>query len=217
MTHEQEGVVKFRSTHTFESISFPEQSLTRLNAWRTLLHRLTLIGRFPDRYGGLGFGNISLRHGRADGFIISGTQTGHLACLTRDHYCQVLEADLPTNRILSTGPCRPSSEALTHASVYRQDNKIQCVIHTHCPEIWIHARRLGLAHTDREIAYGTPEMASAVADLFQAGRLSRKGIFTMAGHEDGVVSFGETIELAARETIEKLASAIAIEQRGTFV
>ncbi|NOR81064.1 MAG: class II aldolase/adducin family protein, partial [Methyloprofundus sp.] len=104
-------------------------------------------------------------------------------------------------------PCQPSSEALSHASVYRQDTGIQCIIHAHNPEIWQATQALNLACTPKNITYGTPNMAYAINELFQSGKLEKQSLFTMLGHEDGVVSFGQNFPQAACIMISTLAMA----------
>jgi L-ribulose-5-phosphate 4-epimerase len=66
------------------------------------------------------------------------------------------------------------------------------VFHVHSPEIWTHRHELGLLETRVDVPYGTPEMANEVRRLFAETDLRERRIFTMAGHEDGLVSFGDT-------------------------
>ncbi|MDP1773649.1 MAG: class II aldolase/adducin family protein [Methylobacter sp.] len=207
---EQEGVIKYQLEHTQQPIqAFP---FSGINAWRTIAVRLDLIGQNPDRYDNIGFGNISQRvDADSDQFIISGTQTGHIEQLSPEHYCLVVKAEPHQNRLQSRGLCKPSSESLTHASVYAQDNAIQAVIHAHSPEIWKHTLALGLPHTNADVPYGTVEMATAVEQLFQSGKLTQPSLFTMLGHEDGVVAFGRNMQEAAWELINYLSLAISIE------
>ncbi len=209
---EQEGVIKYQLEHTQQPVNqtFP---FAETNAWRTIAVRLDLIGQNPNRYDNIGFGNISQRiNAHSEQFIISGTQTGHIEQLSPEHYCLVVEAEPHQNRLQSRGLCKPSSESLTHASVYAQDNAIQAVIHAHSPEIWKHTLALGLSHTSADIPYGTVEMAAAVEQLFQSGKLKQTSLFTMLGHEDGVVAFGANMQEAAWELINCLSLAIGIEQ-----
>jgi ribulose-5-phosphate 4-epimerase/fuculose-1-phosphate aldolase len=211
---EHEGVIKYQLNHTQQPIS---QSIpyTEINAWRTIAVRLDLIGQDPERYDNIGFGNISQRiDPHSAQFIISGTQTGHIEQLRPEHYCLVVKAEPKQNRLQSCGLCKPSSESLTHASVYAQDNVIQAVIHAHSPEIWKHTVALNLPHTTADIPYGTVEMATAVEQLFQSGSLAEISLFTMLGHEDGVVAFGRNMEEAAWKLINCLALAIGIEHQG---
>lgn len=210
---EQEGVIKYQLEHTQKPIN-EKFSLSEINAWRTVIFRLGLIGQDPERYDNLGFGNISQRlNSQGSQFIISGSQTGYIEHLSPEHYCLVVKADPRKNRIQSCGLCKPSSESLTHASIYDQDCSIQSVTHVHSPEIWNHTAALNLPHISADIHYGTVEMAIAVEQLFQSGNLQQTSLFTMLGHEDGVVSFGKNMQEAAWELIKYLSLAISIEQQ----
>lgn len=211
--NEQEGVIKYQLEHTLKPIS-EKFSLSEINAWRTIIFRLDLIGQCPERYDNLGFGNISQRlDSRSNQFMISGSQTGHIEHLSPEHYCLVVKADPRKNRIESCGLHKPSSESLTHASIYAQDSSIQAVIHGHSSEIWNNTAALNLPHVSVDIPYGTVEMAAAVEQLFQSGHLQQTSLFTLLGHEDGVVSFGRNMQEAAWELIKYLSLAIGIEQR----
>jgi ribulose-5-phosphate 4-epimerase/fuculose-1-phosphate aldolase len=210
---EQEGVIKYQLEHIEQPIH-EKFSLTEINAWRTIIFRLGLIGQDPERYGNLGFGNISQRLDyQSSQFIISSSQTGHIEHLSTEHYCLVIKADLQKNWIQSCGLYKPSSESLTHASIYAQDGNIQAVIHVHSPEIWNNTAALNLPHISSDIPYGTVEMAIAVEQLFQSGDLQRTSLFTMLGHEDGVVSFGVSMQAAAWELIKCLSLAIGVLQQ----
>jgi L-ribulose-5-phosphate 4-epimerase len=209
----QEGVIKYQLHHIQKPI--PNTfSLSEINAWRTIIFRLGLIGQTPDKYDNCGFGNISQRlTAHSAQFIISGTQTGHLEHLRAEQYCLVIKAEPTENRIDSCGLSQPSSESLTHASVYAQDHQIQAVIHVHSPEIWRHTCTFDLAHTAADIPYGTVAMANAVEQLFQSGAVGKNGIFTLLGHEDGVIAFGNNLQEAAWILIRHLALAIGVEQQ----
>ena len=209
---DQEGVIKYQLDHTQQPID-AKFAFGEINAWRTVVFRLGLIGQDRGRYGNLGFGNISLRlNPQSSQFIVSGSQTGHIEELSPEHYCLVVKADPRENRIESQGLIKPSSESLTHAGIYAQDSHIQAVIHGHSPEIWRHTLALKLPHTAADVPYGTVAMATAVEQLFQSGDLGQAGLFTMLGHKDGVVAFGETMQQAAWELIKQLSLAIGIEQ-----
>jgi L-ribulose-5-phosphate 4-epimerase len=209
----QEGVIKYQLMHTQTPIR-EKLSLTEINAWRTIIFRLGLIGQNPERYDNFGFGNISQRlNPQSNQFVISGTQTGHIEHLSPKHYCLVVNADPRKNQIQSCGLYKPSSESLTHASIYAQDCDIQAVIHAHSPEIWSNTVALKLPHISADIPYGTVEMARAVEQLLQSVNLQRASLFTMLGHEDGVVSFGGNMQEAAWELIKFLSIAVGIEQQ----
>lgn len=209
---EREGVIKYRLTHD-DGVLVSTIDISKINAWRTVLYRLQLIGQLANKYHGLGFGNISQRlYPEHAPFLITATQTGHLSVLERTDFAVVSAACPAENWLHSTGPSRPSSEALTHASVYRLDTQTQAVIHVHSPELWRQTLALRLPHTAADIAYGSVEMSAAVAALFDSGQLRSLPIFSMLGHEDGIVAFGATLDDAAMTLLTQLAKAIAIEQ-----
>jgi ribulose-5-phosphate 4-epimerase/fuculose-1-phosphate aldolase len=189
-----EGVIKFQLDHT-PAEPLPWEALAKLERWRGWMYAHGLIGVIETEHGPIGYGNISVRHGQ--GFIISGSQTGHLPRLDASHYTLVTAADPAHNRLHARGPIKPSSESLTHAMVYDQDPQIGWVLHAHWRLVWLAAARLGIPLTAPEVAYGTPEMAGETARLFAETKVKEIGIFAMAGHEDGIVSFGETAEQAA--------------------
>lgn len=211
---EQEGVTKYHLEFSpSPGRTFPD--FGRLAGWRMLLHRLRLIGQNPTRYGGLGYGNVSRRIGPFDSslqplrFIISGTQTGHLERLGVNHYCTVLAADPHRNRVVAQGPVKPSSEALTHAAVYASNEQVRYVLHVHSPEIWSQTQQLKIPATPHDVPYGTPQMAAAVHRLLRSVDIENCPIFSMLGHEHGIVSFGRTLDEAGQILIRYLALALS--------
>lgn len=203
-----EGVTKYRLIFTPAPPPAPEQ-IGELNAWRSIIRMLGLNGIDPARYGGLAYGNVSLRlPGGGIRFLISGTQTGGRILLTPGDYCEVQGFQLEANLLEAMGPIPPSSEALTHAAVYRADPAWRCVMHAHSPEIWRHAGRLGLPATSPEIEYGTPAMALAVEALAAAREVP---LIVMLGHADGVIAYGRTVETTARILLGYLARALQLE------
>lgn len=209
---DREGVIKY--SLDYHQTPLPASiDIHPINAWRSLLFRLGLVGQHPDKYHGLGYGNISERlTTNTHSFLITGTQTGHLATLNRNHFAMVESASAKHNSICSSGPCMPSSEALTHASVYSLLPSAQTVIHVHCPEIWRNTLALELPHTGAEIPYGTLEMAETVEQLFHSGQLNNRPIFSMLGHEDGIVAFADSFSSATQIILLQLAKALTIEQ-----
>ena len=201
---EQEGVIKYQLDHEAQDLT-DGIDLTDLTHWRSELLRLGLVGQDPGRYDGFGFGNLSQRLALG-GFLITGSQTGEIRQLGREHYAWVTNAVTAANRITSQGLTKPSSEALTHAAVYDASSEAQFIFHAHSPEIWQAGARLGLPVT-ANVAYGTPEMAEEVSWLFADSDVATRGLFIMAGHEDGVVAFGATAELAGHRLIEALQAA----------
>lgn len=207
LPEDAEGVTKYRLDFQ-QKPAFDWSLLAELDAWRSLLFTLGLTGHDPNRYDGLAYGNVSVcLAGR--GFLVSGTQTGGIENLAANHYCLVTGFDVLANHLVAEGPIRPSSEALTHAAVYKAIPAVNCVLHVHSPEIWRHARTLAIPTTDPGIAYGTPAMATAVENL-----LSEPGVrvIAMGGHRDGLLAAGETCAQAALPLIQLLAEALRLER-----
>lgn len=212
----QEGIIRFQLQFD-QAPPLPFDHLREINAWRKILHFTQLIGQYPDRYYGFGYGNISQRLEPFDApehqrrFVISGTQTGGLADLTEEHYATVVACYPDRNLVVATGPIQPSSESMTHGTLYALDDSLRCVIHAHSPHIWCSAQALGIPVTRESVTYGSPEMAEEVRCLFRDTPVRDYRIFTMGGHADGVVSFGQTIEEAVTVLIKCLAQAFRLE------
>ena len=210
----KEGVIKFEMEYKVAP-ALPAAQLAELNAWRRLMYLTELIGQTPTRYGGFGFGNISCRvdypcDSGQPPFAITGTQTGGAVELTPADYVVVTACYPQSNRLVAEGPVKPSSESLTHGVIYAVDDNIRWVMHAHSPHMWRNARALALPMTAVDVAYGTPEMAAEVARLFRESDVAQKRIFGMAGHEDGIVSFGRTAEEAGFVLLGYLARAFQL-------
>ena len=197
----QEGVVKFKQ-HFTEKLPPEYSSIRELNLWRRILFSLKLIGQSPDKYDGFAYGNMSQRIApykyprNKRRFVITGTQTSGIENLTANHFATVLEYYPERNLVVSEGPIEASSEAMTHGAIYDIDDSIRFVFHVHSPLIWSNLERLSIPTTLEKIEYGTPEMAYEVRRLFMDTDVSKRHIFSMAGHKDGIISFGETSDEA---------------------
>lgn len=185
-----EGVIKFQLERQ-EGPAPDEAVLRPLIAWRERCYRAGLIGVYPEN--NIGYGNISLRHG--EGFIISGTQTGAIEGLGPEGYTEVIEADVPGNRVVCRGPVAASSESLTHAMLYAMSDRVRAVIHIHNDTMW--ERLLGRVPTTAEsVPYGTPEMAAEIERLWNETELPDVRILDMAGHQGGIITVGESLDQA---------------------
>lgn len=169
-----------------------------LNAWRNRLYDEGFIGHYPDL--GVGYGNVSIREGDSDAFIISGTQTGHIPATDERHYARVLRCDIEANRLVCEGPVQPSSEALTHAAIYALDDDIRAVAHVHDKPLWNELIER-VPTTSSDTRYGTPEMAQEFRRLYAESDFAERGIAVMGGHEEGIVSFGASLEQAAQRIL----------------
>jgi ribulose-5-phosphate 4-epimerase/fuculose-1-phosphate aldolase len=196
-----EGVIKFDLVYT-DAESVDVENFGSLDNWRTKLHQLAMIGQDPDRYDGYGFGNVSQRippYKQSRGarrFLISGTQTGDQSRLGLSGYTVVEKYDVGINRVIASGPVRPSSESLTHGMIYDMDDEIRVILHVHSPAIWLSASVQGLPVTDARVPYGTPAMAREIERLFNETDVRQQQIFSMGGHEDGIVAFGRSADAA---------------------
>ena len=213
-----EGVTRFQVDHEIRMLEervYGETAVV-LAAWREVLARLGLIGRDPSRYQGAGYGNVSARVGPFGDigrgqrrFLVTGTQTGGRPRVTLEDFSLVERYDVLRNHVRSMGPVPPSSESLTHGAIYDIAPTARVVLHAHAPEIWRHARSLGLPMTRVEAQNGTPEMALEVQRLYRESTLSGTGMLAMGGHEDGVIAFGSTAAEAGETLVRHLARALA--------
>jgi Class II Aldolase and Adducin N-terminal domain len=191
----EEGVIKFKLT--LKRAPAPEMNqVIALEKWRALFFKLGLVGEYPiDK---VGFGNMSSRLSRKT-FIITGSQTGHLAHLQAHHYTKVIECDLKKGSVLAEGLIPPSSESLTHFGIYEANQAINYVFHVHHQKLWEFLKNGPFDSIDEDIAYGTQAMADAATQVIGT---KTSGIFVMKGHEDGVISYGATAEEAGKIVLE---------------
>lgn len=210
--HPVEGVVKYQEEWT-QSPPLDSALVAELAVWRRFLWDLGMVGQDPLRYDGAGFGNASMRIRPYDqpkarrAFLVTGTQTGKLKDLGPDKFAVVESYDIAKNLVRVRGPVRASSESMTHGAVYDQSPQIRWIFHAHSPEIWRKRDVLKIPSTHPSVAYGTPEMAQEVTRLFAVASLRDHRIFAMAGHEDGVITFGASAADAAFRMIEALSQA----------
>ena len=186
-----DGVIKyqldFKLSPPLEASSFLE--IERL---RERLFALKLIGVKE----GIGYGNISQRVDK-NSFVITGTQTGHLEHLKAQHYSLIEEYRDRAFYLKSSGAIKPSSEALTHGTIYNLDKDIHAVIHIHSTSIWKFMLEGDYLKT-ADVEYGSVEMIEEVNRIFAINRPLDNPKFVMSGHEDGVMVFGRDLKEAER-------------------
>jgi L-ribulose-5-phosphate 4-epimerase len=188
-----EGVVKYRCDWE-EADPVAAGNIADLITWRERLHSWGLIGVYEN---GIGFGNVSVRLGNSCQFVISGTQTAHLRDLGPESYCIVTEFNLEQNFLGCRGPVQASSESLTHAALYLHREDVGGIIHVHNPKLW-QQLLFKIPTTRKEIPYGTPQMALEMFRLFEEENLAERKILAMAGHEDGIICFGSSLDEAGK-------------------
>ena len=186
-----EGYIKFNCIWDRKEIQFQDEIYTQLEAARTKLYSLDLIGTYPD---GIGFGNISVRNGNGESFIITGSATGGFESLKQSDYALVTNYNINENAIFCTGLTQASSESLSHAAVYKLLPDVGAVVHVHC--LWLWKKLLNIyPATSVKIEYGTPEMAYAVGEL--ALKIEEKEkIIVMGGHQEGIIAFAQNLNEA---------------------
>lgn len=192
-TQPLDGSIKFTCHHTNEKISIPSDLFEPLNYWRNELWIKCLIGAYPD---GIGYGNISVRIPQSDQFYISGTSTGGIPELDQIHYPMVEQCDPVQNAIRCRGSIRASAESMSHAAIYSSNSEVGAVVHIHNRQLWDKFLDI-LPTTGKSVAYGTPEMAYEIGRIMTLPETLNKKVFVMGGHEEGIVSFGKTVEEAA--------------------
>jgi ribulose-5-phosphate 4-epimerase/fuculose-1-phosphate aldolase len=203
-----EGVIKYVCQWT-PGPPLAAAALAELIAWRDRLHQAQQIGFYPN---GIGYGNISIRLSPGT-FAVSGTQTGHLATTTPDHYTVADGWDIDRNTLHCTGPIQASSESLTHAALYDYSAEIQAIIHVHNRDLWQRYQGV-LPTTAATVPYGTPAMAYEMRRLLQEDNLAHERILIMAGHEEGVLTFGPTLDAAAQVLYRHLKPSLRQTETG---
>lgn len=201
---QRDGVIRFETRHSLAKLEprlLPVANA--LEVWRARLFEQGLIGQDGVRYAGAAWGNVSARVSEAT-FLITGSQTGRLPHADAErHYALVEGCDwsMAAGVVTSRGPIVPSSEAMTHAALYRALPAVNAVFHVHSPELF-HAP--ALAQTPATVEYGTPAMAEAVRAVALAGAR----VVVMRGHQDGVLAFGASDEEAGAELLRALRAAL---------
>ena len=213
----EEGVIRFGAYHrpgTLDSQAYGTVAQP-LIAWRNRLHRAGLVGRDPNRYGGVGFGNLSGRLPPFPGlpgarsFLITGTQTSGLPSINLADLCVVNRYDAKYNWVESFGLVQPSSESMTHGVLYDAEPAIRYVFHGHSPIIWGQACALDLPVTDPAVDCGTPAMCREVEWFLRDPAVCRERVLVMGGHRDGILAFGETTDEAGQRLIDLLSHAVS--------
>jgi len=196
-----DGIIKY-DFHFTQSEPLSVEKFSEIESVRERLYTLNLIGVTKE---GIGFGNISRRIDD-NSFVITGTQTGHLAKLSGEHYSLVEEYNDKEFYLKSSGSIKPSSEALTHGTIYNLSSNIGAVIHIHSKEIW----NFMLTHDylkTKDVEYGSVEMIDEVNRIFSTIKPLSNPKFVMAGHEEGVMAFGEDLvgaEMALMRILEEM-------------
>lgn len=189
----EDGVIKYEQ-HFIKGIAPTFDEIESLNNARDILFDKTLIGAYQN---GIGYGNVSIRTEGMPKFIISASQTGHIPSLSTNEYTYVIDYIIDKNKLWCQGQQKASSESLTHAAFYELDSQINCVLHIHSKSLW--DKYLDILPTSHsQIPYGTPQMAAEVLRLWNETSLKSTKILVMGGHEEGIISFGSSVDEALK-------------------
>lgn len=188
----KEGIRKYKIQHEMDNLS-EKIDITEINIARQRMYNKNFIGVNAE---GLGFGNISIRLSMDIGlFLITGTQTGNKAVLTREDYSIITNYSFEEFFLESKGLTQPSSEALTHAAIYELFPNINAVIHIHNEKLWSYMIKKDYYCTS-EVEYGSREMVDEVKRIYQDHSIGSGSVFAMKGHPEGIISFGKNLEIA---------------------
>lgn len=190
------GVIKF-NCNWIKAQPISPDLLIALNVWRTRMHKLGFIGVNNEE---IGYGNMSIRLS-GNQFIITGSATGKIKVLSNKHYTKVVNYDLDKNSLTAEGPILASSESLTHAVIYECDKNVNAIIHIHNTKLWNELMNK-VPTTNKDVEYGTPAMAMEMKRLFNETDLSKQKILVMAGHQDGIISFGKDLNEAGNQLLK---------------
>ncbi len=208
----KEGYYKFTPFYV-GNVVFQLAILAELNRWREKLFALQLIGMYAEgELKGIGYGNISVRTG--EGFVITATRTGGLEKLSSQHYTEIMRVDLARNAVdfrAEKQDTTPSAECMTHAAFYQADPAIGAVIHVHHLDFWKQLLNT-IPTTAPDVAYGTPEMALEILRLYRMSDLPQRKLAVMAGHEEGVISFGRDLDEAGTILLEAWEKSVGSKQ-----
>lgn len=195
-----EGVIRFRWTLS-APVHAPAEVLVALRALHAAGRALGAIGRDPDRYGGLAFGNLAVRDPKSGGFWITASQRSDRPRLAPEDLARI-DGVAPDGAVHARGVHPPSSEALCHAAVYAA-TPAGATLHGHLPPLWNAADALGLPTTPPAAHNGTRALADAVAAT--AAQAPGGGLLAMAGHEDGILCWAAD----AAAVVARLEAALA--------
>ncbi len=196
-----EGYIKF-SLELIKTALPIDVSLYEINKVREKLYNLGLIGAYSN---GIGYGNISIRYGSTikNQFVITGSATGNKDILYSKDYCVVTDFDIFKNKVVCEGAIKASSESMTHGAIYQVDANVVAVIHIHSRKLFDFMLKGNHPQTPKSAKFGTPDLAIAIAKLVKNSKKS-SGIFVTAGHDEGIIAYGTTIQEALNLIVQQI-------------
>lgn len=141
------------------------------------------------------YGNLSAR--TKNGFIITGSGTD-LGKISEKDFAEAVSVS--GGEVKAIGLVSPSSESLLHHAIYCARPDVNAVFHGHDIEVMENAEKLGIPVTEKEAAYGTPELAE------EAKKMCKKDYFILKNH--GILSLGKTMNDAGERALKMHEHAI---------
>jgi len=194
-----EGYIKFNS-QLHQTPPPSEWVVEEVNTWRDRMYDLEYIGAYE---GGIGYGNISVKSDLLSEFIVTGSGTGTIPILFANHFTRVSSYSIDANSVVCEGRIDASSESMTHAAVYACAPEARAVIHIHSRRHW-DALLNKIPTTSDQAAYGTPEMAREIKRLFVETNFPEIRVMAMAGHDEGILSYGTSLDDAGGRLLDVL-------------
>jgi hypothetical protein len=195
-----EGYIKFNS-QLHQTPPPSEWVVEEVNLWRDRMYALGYIGAYE---GEIGYGNISVKSDLLDDeFIVTGSGTGNIPILFANHFTRVSSYSIDANSVVCEGRIDASSESMTHAAVYACAPDARAVIHIHSGRHWVSLLDK-IPTTSKSAAYGTPEMAREIKRLFDETDFREIRVMVMAGHDEGILSYGTNLDQAGRRLLDVL-------------
>jgi L-ribulose-5-phosphate 4-epimerase len=189
----KEGVIKFRCDWKKRIIP-ADEGIDELIKCRNKLFIIGFVGVYDN---GIGYGNVSIRIGRSNKFVITGSQTGKVKRISRSNLAIVEKVDIVRNYLKCKGKYPASSESISHHMLYKLSKKINAVIHIHNLRLW--KKYLNkFPTTIKKISYGTVELGNDIKRLWNSGKLKKEKILIMGGHKEGIIVFGENLDEAMK-------------------
>lgn len=194
-----DGVIKFKFNLKMSS-PVNEEHFLELEKWRSIFHKMGLIGEYKTTK--VGFGNLSKRLlPGEDQFIITGAGTGVYPHLSGMQYTKVTKCVLSKLSIEAIGPIAPDSESLTHFAIYSKNSHIHFIFHIHNIQLWNYMLKHDLEQTAQDINHHGLDFQQAATDCIQG---KKTGILAIADLEGGIIAYADTAENAGKIILETL-------------
>ena len=90
--------------------------------------------------------------------------------------------------------------------IYETFIGVKAVIHIHSSVLWKQLLNK-VPTTGAQVPYGTPQMANEIKRLAKKTNLKQSRILVMAGHEDGIITFGKDLAEAYAILLQQISKS----------